>query len=150
MTRDLEVSSRQPAAYDKVAPVSIQLHAEREQRPARPARTLRRDNVARTPSHDPQRPPRAAFAEYQATRDPVLRERLVEGHVNMAYAAARRFAGRGEDLEDLKQVALLALVQAVDRFDPSLGLAFSTFATPTIIGTLKRHLRDRNRPVRWL
>lgn len=66
----------------------------------------------------------------------------------MAYAAARRFAGRGEDLEDLKQVALLALVQAVDRFDPSLGLAFSTFATPTIMGTLKRHLRDRTWAVR--
>jgi RNA polymerase sigma-B factor len=66
----------------------------------------------------------------------------------MAYAAARRFAGRGEDMEDLKQVALLALVQAVDRFDPSLGLAFSTFATPTIIGTLKRHLRDRTWAVR--
>ncbi|HYL52239.1 MAG TPA: sigma-70 family RNA polymerase sigma factor [Acidimicrobiia bacterium] len=103
---------------------------------------------ARPPGHDPQHPPRSAFAEYQLTRDRGLRDRLVEGHLNMAYAAARRFAGRGEDLEDLKQVALLALVQAVDRFDPSMGLAFSTFATPTIVGTLKRHLRDRTWAVR--
>jgi RNA polymerase sigma-B factor len=130
--------------------VSIQLDPQCERRPDVPAGPSHRDNRGggRTRPYDPRRPPRSAFAEYQRTRDPVLRDRLVEGHLNMAYAAARRFTGRGEDSEDLKQVALLALVQAVDRFDPSLGLAFSTFAIPTIIGTLKRHLRDRTWSVR--
>jgi len=94
------------------------------------------------------RSPRSLFQEFKRTRDPELRTRLVEGHLNIAYAAARRFIGRGEDLEDLKQVALLALVQAVDRFDPSFGVTFSSFAVPTIIGSLKRHFRDRGWAVR--
>jgi RNA polymerase sigma-B factor len=65
-----------------------------------------------------------------------------------AYAAARRFQGRGEDPEGLEQVALLSLVQAVVRFDPSRGVAFSTFAVPTVVGSLKRHFRDRSWAVR--
>ncbi len=93
-------------------------------------------------------PPRSRFEEYKRTRDPKLRTHLVEGHLNIAYAVARRFIGRGEDLEDLKQVALLALVQAVDRFDPSFGVTFASFAIPTIMGSLKRHFRDRGWAVR--
>jgi RNA polymerase sigma-B factor len=85
----------------------------------------------------------AGFAEYQRTRDRRVRDQLVAAHVGLAYATAQRFVGRGEELEDLRQVALIALVQAVERFDPSRGWSFATFATPTIAGTLKRHFRDR-------
>jgi RNA polymerase sigma-B factor len=94
------------------------------------------------------RPELADFAEYQRTRDRDLRNRLVEAHVGLAYKSARRFSGRGVELGDLRQVALIALVHAVEGFDPSRGFAFATFATPTIVGTLKRHLRDRTWAVR--
>jgi RNA polymerase sigma-B factor len=94
------------------------------------------------------RPGLADFAEYHRTGDRRLRDRLVEAHVGLAYKGARRFSGRGVELEDLRQVALIALVHAVERFDPSRGFAFTTFATPTISGTLKRHLRDRAWAVR--
>jgi RNA polymerase sigma-B factor len=85
----------------------------------------------------------ARFAEYQRTHDRRVRDQLVTMHIGLAYAAAQRFVGRGEELEDLRQVALIALVQAVERFDPSRGWSFATFATPTITGSLKRHFRDR-------
>ena len=91
------------------------------------------------------------FREYARTRDVALRDALVERHLGLSYALAGRFAGRGEDLDDLRQVAAFALVQAVERFDPTRGVAFSSFATPTIVGALKRHLRDHAwtiRPVR--
>jgi RNA polymerase sigma-B factor len=89
---------------------------------------------------------KAEFAEYRRTRDRALRDRIVGAHVGLAYSIARRFEGRGEERDDLRQVALIALVHAVERFDPARGLAFTTFAAPTITGTLKRHLRDRS----WL
>src|SRR5687768_10774861 len=86
-----------------------------------------------------------AFAE---TRDPGLRDQLIEAHLGLAEYLARRFANRGEPLDDLIQVALLGLLKAVERFDPSRGLEFSTFATPTIVGELKRHFRDKGWAVR--
>ncbi len=86
--------------------------------------------------------PSDAFRELARTRDPQLRDRIVEEHLSLAEHLARRFAHRGEPLEDLVQVASLALVKAVDRFDPDHGVEFSSFAVPTIMGELKRHFRD--------
>src|SRR5207248_4954111 len=76
------------------------------------------------------------------------RDGLVERHRGLAVSLAGRFAGRGEDMDDLIQVALLALTHAVDRFDHSRGTALTTFATATILGELKRHFRDRAWAVR--
>ena len=91
---------------------------------------------------------RENFAEYARTGDIVLRDRLVQAHMGLASYLARRFANRGQPLDDLVQVASLGLLKAVDRFDPGLGIEFSTYATTTIVGELKRHLRDKGWAVR--
>ncbi|MDP1793050.1 MAG: sigma-70 family RNA polymerase sigma factor, partial [Acidimicrobiales bacterium] len=85
----------------------------------------------------------ALFAEYAANRDASVRNNIVERYTGLAIALARRFENRGEPLEDLIQVASMALVGAVERFDPEQGAAFSSFATPTVLGELKRHFRDK-------
>jgi RNA polymerase sigma-B factor len=90
----------------------------------------------------------ADFVDYRRTGDPRLRDRIVEQHAGFAYAIARRFEGHGEERDDLRQIALIALTQAVERFDPGRGFTFTTFAAPTITGTLKRHLRDHTWVVR--
>jgi len=75
--------------------------------------------------------------------DPSAREDLVRLHYPLVEYLARRFAGRGEPVEDLVQVASIGLLKAIDRFDSDRGVKFSTYATPTIIGELKRHFRDK-------
>jgi RNA polymerase sigma-B factor len=91
---------------------------------------------------------RRKFREYAETQDPQLRTELVTAHIGLAEYLARRFTNRGEPLDDLVQVASLGLLKAVDRFDPERGLEFSTYATPTIVGELKRHFRDKGWAVR--
>jgi RNA polymerase sigma-B factor len=87
--------------------------------------------------------PDERFTEYARTGDHRLRDALVLEHRDMARSLARRYRGRGEPNDDLEQVALLGLVKAVERFDPSRGIAFANFAVPTIQGELKRHFRGQ-------
>jgi RNA polymerase sigma-B factor len=91
---------------------------------------------------------RSKLEEYAQTGDKALRDEIVASQVGLAEYLARRFKNRGEPIEDLVQVALLGLLKAVERFDPGRGLEFSTFATPTIVGELKRHFRDKGWAVR--
>ena len=90
----------------------------------------------------------ALFFDYRRTQDRQLRDRLIEMNIGLAEAVARRFGGRGERRDDLLQVALVGLLKSVERFDPDRGVAFSSFATPTIEGELKRHFRDKRWAVR--
>lgn len=91
---------------------------------------------------------RTQFEAYAKEHDPALREQLVAAHLGLAEYLARRFANRGEPLDDLVQVASLGLIKAVDRFDPGRGAEFSTYATHTIVGELKRHFRDKGWSIR--
>lgn len=86
---------------------------------------------------------RSALELFHGTRDQAALDYLVGTHQGLAYSLAGRFAQRGEEIEDLHQVALLGLLKAIERFDPDRGVELTTFATATILGELKRHLRDR-------
>jgi RNA polymerase sigma-B factor len=92
----------------------------------------------RAPQSDAQ-----LLATYAETRDPQLREALVERFLPLARSIAKRYRKAEEPFDDLLQVASLGLLKAVDRFDPARGIAFSSFAVPTIVGELRRHFRDR-------
>lgn len=85
---------------------------------------------------------RELFAQFKATGDVAIRNELAERHRGLAITLARRFNGRGEPLDDLLQVAMIALLRAIERFDPDRGNSFTTFATPTVLGELRRHFRD--------
>jgi len=91
---------------------------------------------------------RDKFVEFAATRDGALRDELITAHLGLAQHLARRFANRGEPLDDLIQVASIGVMKSVDRFDPDRGVEFSTFAARTILGELKRHFRDKGWAVR--
>ena len=79
---------------------------------------------------------------FAATRSPDLREDLVRRFMPLAKSLALRYRRRTESLDDLMQVASLGLVKSIDGFDPSLGFPFTAYATPTILGELRRHFRD--------
>jgi RNA polymerase sigma-B factor len=91
---------------------------------------------------------RALFARYLDKRDPVDRDMLVERFLPLARRLARRYERPEEPFDDLFQVACLGLVNAIDRFDVSRDVAFSSYAVPTILGEIKRHFRDRTWSVR--
>ncbi len=94
---------------------------------------------------------RQLFLEYKGApeRDRTrLREQLVDQYIGLVEFLARRFRNRGEPLEDLVQVGTIGLLKAIERFDLERGVEFSTYATPTIVGELKRHFRDKGWAVR--
>jgi RNA polymerase sigma-B factor len=77
-----------------------------------------------------------------------IRDQLVELHLPLVEYLARRFRNRGEPLDDLVQVATIGLIKSIDRFDLDRGVEFSTYATPTIVGEIKRHFRDKGWAIR--
>ncbi|WUN95254.1 RNA polymerase sigma factor SigF [Streptomyces sp. NBC_00299] len=96
---------------------------------------------------------RAMFVELRKLQDGSpeyadLRNKLVRMHLPLVEHLARRFRNRGEPLDDLTQVATIGLIKSVDRFDPERGVEFSTYATPTVVGEIKRHFRDKGWAVR--
>jgi RNA polymerase sigma-B factor len=88
------------------------------------------------------------FVEYRETQQRAIRNRLVEAHRGLAASIAHDYRGRGVDLDDLVQIAMLGTLKAVERFDPSRGIPFSSFASRTVNGEIKRYFRDRTWAVR--
>jgi RNA polymerase sigma-B factor len=84
----------------------------------------------------------ALFRRYRRTKEKQARDTLVRRFLPLAHRLARRFARSSEPEEDLRQVASIALIKAVERYDPDRGTSFAAFAVPTIVGELKRHFRD--------
>jgi len=89
-----------------------------------------------------------AALEAGTTEHESLRAALIERHLPLVTFMARKFADRGEPLDDLIQVGTIGLIKAIDRFEISKGFEFSTFATPTIVGEIKRHFRDKTWAIR--
>ncbi len=100
--------------------------------------TKRQGNTDATPEETAE-----LFREYARSHDPSIRDKLILRHQNLVHYLAGKFANRGIPLEDLAQVGMIGLINAVDRFDPDRGLQFSTYATPTILGEIRRHFRDK-------
>jgi len=91
---------------------------------------------------------RELFDLLRETSDPSAREALILAHQRLAIYLARKFSDRGEPLEDIIQVAQIGLIKAIDRYDASRGIEFTTYATPTIVGEIKRYFRDKSWPLR--
>jgi len=86
--------------------------------------------------------------EYRQGPRPELMAQLVEGYLPLARQIARRFVGRGVEIEDLEQVASIGLMKAIQRFKPEMGLRFATYATPTIAGDVRNYIRDKGDALR--
>src|SRR3981081_3425338 len=96
---------------------------------------------------------RALHRRYKDTKDPAERDRIraqmVDAYHDFVYFLARKFQNRGEPLDDIVQVGYLGLIKAIERFDPDLGFEFTTFATLTVAGEIKRHFRDKGTAIRF-
>ena len=90
----------------------------------------------------------ALFQQYQQDRNPETKSLIVDAYLDLARSLARRFANRGEPIDDLVQVASMGLLKAIDRFDPERNIQFTTYAVPTIVGELRRYFRDRAATIR--
>jgi len=129
--------------------------AQHERNTEQDARGAQHEPSDRHVQHDPQdrSGARAMFVELRKLQDgsaeyAELRNQLVRMHLPLVEHLARRFRNRGEPLDDLTQVATIGLIKSVDRFDPERGVEFSTYATPTVVGEIKRHFRDKGWAVR--
>ena len=91
---------------------------------------------------------RELFSLYKDEGDEAARDELIMSHLNLVRFLASKFKNRGEPLDDLIQVGTIGLIKAIDRFDPARGLEFTTYATPTILGEIKRHFRDKGWSIR--
>ncbi len=91
---------------------------------------------------------RRLFLEYKKSKDPNIKDQIVNTYLSLVEYLARRFRNRGEPLEDLIQVGIIGLIKAIDRFDIERQVEFTTYATPTVVGELKRHFRDKSWAVR--
>ena len=104
-------------------------------------------------SRIPREELRALHRLYRETTDPAEKERiraqLVDAYHDFVYFLARKFANRGEPLDDIVQVGYLGLIKAIERFDPDLGYEFTTFATLTVAGEIKRYFRDKGTAIRF-
>ena len=96
----------------------------------------------------PEKPDRQLLRRYHESGDLQARERLIEQYLPLVRSLARRYSYRGEQLEDLVQVGCIGLIKAIDRFDVDRGVELTTYATPNIIGEIKRHFRDKGWSVR--
>ncbi|MEU3687125.1 RNA polymerase sigma factor SigF [Streptomyces narbonensis] len=148
---DMTAAGTKPAEADEAA---IAVEA------ARAVEAAKADEAGEAPEETPVVPApndrsgaRALFVELRGLPEgspekAELRNRLVRMHLPLVEHLARRFRNRGEPLDDLTQVATIGLIKSVDRFDPERGVEFSTYATPTVVGEIKRHFRDKGWAVR--
>jgi RNA polymerase sigma-B factor len=103
-------------------------------------------NLASAPST--QTDDRELLRRYHVEGDRSARELLVQRHLPLVRALARRYAGRGESLEDIEQVGAIGLIKAIDRYELSREVALTTYATPNVVGEIKRHFRDKGWAIR--
>jgi RNA polymerase sigma-B factor len=96
----------------------------------------------------PGKADRTLLRRYHEEGDVSAREQLIEQYMSLVRSLARRYSYRGEQLDDLVQIGAIGLIKAIDRFDLSRGVELTTYATPNIIGEIKRHFRDRGWSVR--
>jgi RNA polymerase sigma-B factor len=95
-----------------------------------------------------QQSDKALLRRYHEQGDLAAREQLIEQYMSLVRSLARRYSYRGEQLDDLVQIGAIGLIKAIDRFDVNRGVELTTYATPNIIGEIKRHFRDRGWSVR--
>ena len=83
------------------------------------------------------------FSRYKQTKDKIVRDELIEKYLYIAQILSKRFMNKGIDYDDIYQVASLGIVYAVERFDPDRGVSFATYATPTVLGEIRKYFRDK-------
>ncbi len=88
------------------------------------------------------------FSEYRETRDTVLRDEIVSSYIYIAEILSRKFINRGVEYDDIYQVACMGILYAVERFDPDKGVKFATYATPTVMGEIRKYFRDKGSFIR--